>query len=194
MFPLCVCYKREKWKQSCNADLKCALGVLSRCSYYGALSSAFQSTEECVTERWTFAPSIKVLYNPSELIVFIKAAWRQNQVLSGKCLSQRHGALLTRKTSMPQQPTKSQRWIYKYTMCLKVVIKLHEVFSVRKKQLSHCRYVRPKCNAQWTPSPNVTHSKPESRRQNLMLDHFKNNHTWCHEVEISSDTWIYRDH
>lgn len=58
-----MCYKQGKWEQSCGAVLKCARGVLSTCSHHSTLSPAFQSTEKCVTERWTSAPSIKVQHN-----------------------------------------------------------------------------------------------------------------------------------
>lgn len=71
MFPLCTHHKQGKWEQSCSTELKCALGVPSRCSYYGALCSAFQSSEECVSERRTFAPFYRSAVQCIELIVFI---------------------------------------------------------------------------------------------------------------------------
>lgn len=70
MFPLCARYKQRKWEQSCSAELKCALGVLSRCSYYSTLFPAFQSAEGCVTERWTFGPLYQSAVQCLELIVF----------------------------------------------------------------------------------------------------------------------------
>lgn len=71
MFPLCTHHKQGKWEQSCSTELKCALGVPSRCSYYRALCSAFQSSEECVSERRTFAPFYQSAVQCIELIVFI---------------------------------------------------------------------------------------------------------------------------